>query len=305
MDRRGRQSSLPTSLIPHLYAAPRDSSTRTTLTSHSEDNTDQDTPLVLPPTPYIRPSSSYSFVADNRQLPPVLPANPYRSLEPSHIHRSVASAYGNHYPSSRSTATLLPSLPDLFPRNSFWREDEPGSSSLVHSGLRSIQNRRGSSQPTRVTELPRQDVRDYSSFPSQCAYIFPSGTLLLIGTGRFKAAPHRSPVLPLPPLQYLSPIEPPFAFDTRDAYSYPQVASRSSTPNYFRQVSTPELELASHGSESLSVGVGSEGDDTHKDKRRRADSMDIDDNPKKSSRKTAVACNFCRGALLTINRSPM
>jgi len=32
MDRHSRQSSLPSSLIPHLYSAPRNSSTRTTLT---------------------------------------------------------------------------------------------------------------------------------------------------------------------------------------------------------------------------------------------------------------------------------
>ena len=134
MDRRDRQSSLPSSLIPHLYDAPRDSSTRTTLSSHSEDS-DQggsnisSLPLLPPIPPYIRPSSSNPFIADDRQLPPVLPA--YRSLEPSNPHRSVSPTYSNQtpfFPSSRSSPTsiLLPSLAslsaDIFPRNSSRRD---------------------------------------------------------------------------------------------------------------------------------------------------------------------------------------
>lgn len=122
-----------------------------------------------------------------------------------------------------------------------------------------------------------------------------------------KTAFHDTPISPLPPLQHLSSMEPPLLFDRRDSFSYPQVGSlsisSSSPSNYLRQVSTPELE-PSYGSEPLSVNTGSnEGDDGRKNKRRRAHSMDIDDIPKKTSRKTAVACNFCRGALLTINRS--
>jgi hypothetical protein len=202
MDRRDRQSSLPSSLIPHLYAAPRDSSTRTTLTSHSEDN-DQDgsnissLPLLPPVPPYIRPSSSY---ADDRRLPPVLPANPsYRSLEPSsNSHRSVSPTYNNQslfFPSSRSsTSLLLPSLAslsaDIFPRSSSWREGEAGPSSFIHPDYDS-RRRRGASQPERVISLPttsgygstsrelhRQDTRYYPTFSHQLerVYIFADGT---------------------------------------------------------------------------------------------------------------------------------
>lgn len=44
-----RQSSLPSSLIPHLYSAPRNSSTRTTL------NTDDDQQRFYPDSPYNFP----------------------------------------------------------------------------------------------------------------------------------------------------------------------------------------------------------------------------------------------------------
>lgn len=200
MDRRDRQSSLPSSLIPHLYAAPRDSSTRTTLTSHSEDS-DQGSNIsslpLLPLIPPHRPSSSYLSIPDDRQLPPVLPANPsYRSLEPSsNPHRSVSPTYSNQktlfLPSSRSSPTIiLPSLAslsaDIFPRSS-WREGEAGPSSLIHPGQRDYDSRhlRGESQPARVIsppnafgygstsrELHRQDTGYHPTFSHQCMLYF-------------------------------------------------------------------------------------------------------------------------------------
>ena len=123
-----------------------------------------------------------------------------------------------------------------------------------------------------------------------------------------KTAFHDTPISPLPPLQHLGSIEPPLSFDRRDTFSYPQVGSlsisNSSPSNYLRQVSTPELEPTSYGSEPLPVSAASnEEGDERQNKRRRAHSMDMDDIPKKTSRKTAVACNFCRGVLFTINRS--
>jgi hypothetical protein len=202
MDRRDSQSSLPSSLIPHLYAAPRDSSTRTTLTSHSEhsDYEDSSLPILPPIPPYIRRRSSHTIftgIADNRQLPPpVFPANPSypsRSLEPSlNPHRSVSPTYSNRtllFPSSRSsTSILLPSLaslsPDVFPQNLSWREGEAGPSSLVHPGQRNYDSR-DASQPARVISPPntfgyaptsrephRRDSRYYPTSSHQCVYIF-------------------------------------------------------------------------------------------------------------------------------------
>jgi len=50
-------------------------------------------------------------------------------------------------------------------------------------------------------------------------------------------------------------------------------------------------------SEARSGSNEGEGSESQRGKRRRAESVETDDNAKKSrsSRKTAVACNFCRG----------
>lgn len=194
MDRRDRQSSLPSSLIPHLYAAPRDSSTRTTLTSHSEDG-DQDSsniaslPPLLPVPPYIHRSSYPSIADDSRRLPPVPLVNPiHRSFFSSNSTRSVGSTYSNptlFFPSSLSSHT--PVLPSLASLSESWREGEAGPSSLIHPGQRdydSRQDRRGASQPASVISHPnssgygstsqephRQDTGYYPTFSHQCMYI--------------------------------------------------------------------------------------------------------------------------------------
>ena len=207
MNRRDRQSSLPSSLIPHLVyldsapSAPRDSSTRTTLASHSGDS-DHDgsnissLPLISSIPPHIHPSSSYPSIDDVRHLPPVLPANPnHRSLDSSSFtHRSVSPTYAGSnqqtqfFPSRPSpTSVLLPSLAslsaDIFPRNLSWREGEAGPSSLIH------RRQRGASQPelgissinisgygSTSRELHRQDTRYHPSFSRRCVYIFAHGT---------------------------------------------------------------------------------------------------------------------------------
>lgn len=189
MDRR--PSELPPSLIPHLYAAPRGSSTRTTLTSHSEDSDRDDS--LLPPIPPITRRSS-SPIADDRQLPvpPVPPS--HRSLESSSNPRhSVSSTYSNPpfiYPSSQSSSTsiFLPpfesfSAKNIFPGNSSWREGEAGPSSLIHPSQRDYNTRRAS-QPARVNsppntfgyELHRRHTGYYptGTFSQQSVYIFRS-----------------------------------------------------------------------------------------------------------------------------------
>ena len=111
-----------------------------------------------------------------------------------------------------------------------------------------------------------------------------------------KTASHDTPISPLPPFQHLRSIPAPLSVDRR--FSYPQVSSLSiSESNYSRRVSTPEHE-PSYGSEPVSVSIGSnEEGDGRKNKKARAQSMDTDNVPKRVSRKTAVACNFCRGVL--------
>lgn len=81
--------------------------------------------------------------------------------------------------------------------------------------------------------------------------------------------------------------------------SYPAVGSLSiSAPSTScaREIS-PDVE-SRHRSGSRSAEVGSnDGEGSQKGKKRRAESVETDDNTKKSRnpRKTAVACNFCRG----------
>ncbi|KAF8798963.1 hypothetical protein BYT27DRAFT_7202696 [Phlegmacium glaucopus] len=325
-DRESRQSSLPTSLIPHLYNAPRDSSTRTTLTSHSE-HSEQGRPYPLAPLIVpINRSSSYPFV---RQLPPVLPENIIDRS--SSLRRSTSHAFSNQI-SMSPTSTHLPPLLSTgippSPYDSSWREGEAGPSSLIHPGHRDDtfpQNRHRFNQPARPSihphinygYAPRQDPGYYPSFPS------PSNQ-----SAHYGSANSHTP--PLPPRHSFDSIDPSLRHDVS---FYPQVGSLSisgsSPPSYLRKDKSPEHE-PSYGPESLSVDIGTnegddgrkskkhransmdteylsvdigsnEGDDGHKNKKRRALSMDTDDNPKKSSRKTAVACNFCRGRKLRCN----
>lgn len=102
------------------------------------------------------------------------------------------------------------------------------------------------------------------------------------------------PISPLPPLQHVGSNAPPLMLGRR--FSYPEIGSMSiSDSNYSRQVSTPEIE-PSYGSEPV------EGGDARKNKKQRRAHSLVNDIPKKTSRKTAVACNFCRGVhLLSID----
>ena len=150
-----RQSSLPASLIPHLYNAPRNSPpTSTTLSSHPED--------TLPPSPTI---PQYP----DRQLPPVIPR---------HSHLTNQNPF---FPSTNTLPPLASLSQDNFSRSSSWREGEAGPSSLIHSGF--SQDQRDPTQPARVIsrygstsrEPYRHDPGYYPSFSSnQRVYIFRS-----------------------------------------------------------------------------------------------------------------------------------
>ena len=198
MDERDRPSSLPHSLIPYLCRGPQ-SSTRTTLTSHSEDS-DQDGSNIsphplLPPVQsfYNNHPSSYPSIGDDRQLHPELPANPiHRSLNPSNPQRSVSPTYTNQTfyfssPQSSSNPVRLPPFDsvsaDILPGNS-WGEGEEGPSSEIHPSRRDYYSRRqGARLSARVISHPdafgyvspephRQDAGYYHTFSHQCVYIF-------------------------------------------------------------------------------------------------------------------------------------
>jgi len=95
-------------------------------------------------------------------------------------------------------------------------------------------------------------------------------------------------------------------YEQEDLYPYPAVGSLSiSAPSlsYARERSPDAGSL--HQSDSRSNDVGSnDGDGSPKGKRRRAESPETDDTTKKSrsARKTAIACNFCRGELILLGQ---
>lgn len=108
---------------------------------------------------------------------------------------------------------------------------------------------------------------------------------------------------PLPPL--IPPLdESSFSFDRHDAYSsYPPMGSLSISAPSSAHVTSPESPdiHSTYRSDTRSLDFGSNDEESsHKGKRRRQQSLDTDDNARKSRnpRKTAVACNFCRGTCI-------
>lgn len=98
-----RQSSLPSSLIPHLYSAPRNSSTRTTL------NADDD----------LQPYPSYNF-------PPLVPprtswregeAGPSSLIDPSRAATIYPTRHLDTFGRRHSTLVHDSAFPDLIRRD--------------------------------------------------------------------------------------------------------------------------------------------------------------------------------------------
>ncbi|KDR82807.1 hypothetical protein GALMADRAFT_134361 [Galerina marginata CBS 339.88] len=232
-----RQSSLPSSLIPHLYSAPRNSSTRTTL-----DHT-----------------------LHHRDHHPVSPVFPQLSLYPPQ-----------------------------------WREGEPGPSHL----------RRGASQPpARAPDLfTRHDYQDFQRESERDTYWPPVQHQPSVP---YNIPHHTFQALPPPQHLLIPPNEGPsssFAFDRHDAYTYPPVGSLSiSAPTsahpLLRSPDSPELYYHYRSDSRSAERASTDEADSQRSKRRRAESLEPDDTARKSRnpRKTAVACNFCRGRKLRCN----
>jgi len=98
-----RQSSLPSSLIPHLYSAPRNSSTRTTLDADDD----------------LQPYPSYNF-------PPLLPprtswregeAGPSSLIDPSRAATIYPTRHLDTFGRRNSTFVHDSSYPDLIRRD--------------------------------------------------------------------------------------------------------------------------------------------------------------------------------------------
>jgi len=348
--RQQRKSSLPRSLIPHLFSGPqqpRFSQTRTTL--HTDDLLSA--PYRQPPHP---PQTSFD---DHRpQFPPLdlpsidtrdrrldrrlpdLPSTPlHRVLDPppsslSQYGRPIYSDpifhSGRQTPmsSSRLHAYSLPPLSNADSRQAnrpldAWREGEAGPSSLlrpvsVDEAVFS-RHRRGSNHPLRV--YPRSTSPVFEAVQEQMRHrgedsgrSWPGGFLQLKSkifidysgdyhSVRLPGHPDRSPGNQSPSYEQVH--------ERQDSYSFPAVGSLSISAPSGSYVRGRSSDTGSHRrSEARSIEVGSnDGEGSQRGKRRRAESVETDDNAKKSrnSRKTAVACNFCRGGWSAIDRREM
>ncbi|KAF8903133.1 hypothetical protein CPB84DRAFT_1774940, partial [Gymnopilus junonius] len=132
------------------------------------------------------------------------------------------------------------------------------------------------------------------------------------------AVPYSSSHTLPPPHQLLVPSSDPasssFSFDRHDAYPYhPSEASLDMDPTTPPRIKTPDSPEVYHQSmfyhrpasppSGGEYGPSNDDEDSRKGKRPRAHSLDTDDNARRSrnTRKTAVACNFCRGRKLRCN----
>ncbi|KAF9565742.1 hypothetical protein CPC08DRAFT_815235 [Agrocybe pediades] len=335
---QNRQSSLPSSLIPHLYTAPqqpRDSSTRTTLDREDINPPVSPVfPLYTPPPYSIRPT-------------------PWQEADPGPSSSTrPAPNFADVRPVSPGPPIYPP--PSYSSRNTAWREGEPGPSSLAQPILRRI-----GSYPLRVPEFtsrfdlapePERDYREvidsrqYRDFPEQNyaereyrdfterdyrdlaerdymereyreywpsaqssrAYNIQQASTSSSSSYSFQALP--------PPQSLLNPnTEDPsassFTFDRHDAYTYPPVGSLSisaPTSTRFRTPDSPDIyhPMYRYQSDSRSLDLASnDGDGSQSGKRRRAESLEADNNSgrARNTRKTPVACNFCRGRKLRCN----
>ncbi|KAG6909129.1 hypothetical protein DXG01_001881 [Tephrocybe rancida] len=238
---------------------------------------------------------------------------PYQATHPERMF------YGQHH-------SYLPPLPQESEQlHSSWREGEAGPSSLIHTRYEqgSSRGRRGSSQPVqaakRDTYKHRGDISDDEGYRGEESYsgstrrptqgtsseLAPMGTLFLKWT---RLAGNLYPSWSEP---YQSP-------RSHSLHLGPDMGSRTGAgyPRY------PLTSVdASHGgwsgtggysdhrsgyspssvSEASSDGRPDEEEESYptvqKGKKRRRDS-DVGDDDSRKNRKTAVACNFCRGRKL-------
>ena len=162
--------------------------------------------------------------------------------------------------------------------------------------------------PTRISsDATKIEIRtSLSPIHNVCSPPTNIGTLVLISLSATAYSPNQQSYphfQPLPPL--IPPLdEPSFSFDRHDAYSsYPPMGSLSISAPSSARVTSPESPdiHSTYRSDTRSLDFGSNDEETsHKGKRRRQQSLDTDDNARKSRnpRKTAVACNFCRGTCI-------
>lgn len=348
--RESRQSSLPSSLIPHLYTRPQE-------TADDSDTASFGTILPLPASAVTNEGTASTERASSLTLPPIVPAFSATSTRDESRHSPRYSSYGSTSPAptdhilntraqsppERSdSATIARSLASLSipPRHGYanpiysdpiyhtprpqtfahgpsstyslsvpqdigihrggWREGEAGPSSLVYPPARRRHGRsRGSSQPAeRTLELDLEtgeSIRDNES--------------------RFKRSHRREVEGQHEGIGSTIPLD--FSYGGLSEHFHatsrqvPNLGSGKSSPHLSGGTSTSPYTLQPSESASTSEAspldtAGEAGDyfsTLRRGEKRGRDPDHGEDSSRKNQnpRKTAVACNFCRGRKLRCN----
>ncbi|KAJ7069726.1 hypothetical protein C8F01DRAFT_1363853 [Mycena amicta] len=305
--RMAKESSLPPSLIPHLYDRPQEPQ-RSSPTSSSPgaredvdlsppfDSTRQSAyplpPLVSPPA-FADPLRPFPAFESGAHDPASLhaPAAGSSSIPHGSAHRYRSPVLSDpifrtsgrpQAPSMYPGAHSLPNLPPITPPQAHWREGEAGPSSLAHqypvSSTRQISPGFPLPQPIyrRSTE-----PGGYSSAQSGLPGSY----------DRFRDAP---------PLR--GPSDIPFAEGSQGRVALPPLylpewPTYGSRPG--EQADLPPIHSALHSHSPVSSDArGDEGDRPYGVHRKLPD--DFEENPRRANipKKILVACDFCRGRKL-------
>ncbi|KAG6831922.1 hypothetical protein H0H92_006523 [Tricholoma furcatifolium] len=332
-----KQSSLPSSLIPHLYTGPHQnddspiaaplppslSSIRDPDATHStrHELPPMRTSFAHPPLPSVDASRAQTYsINDSMPGPLAAPHSFYRNVSPSDPHTpGITQSVGTlpppshllsrprydspifsdpHYHTPRSERMYSQPQNPPSPRSqearhfrSSWREGEAGPSSLMHTPHESTGNReRRGSQPERLyrhetysyrgDELDEvyREAESYSSaqHPPRVENPYPSWTEPFGGEVSRSGSELG---LPTP--------------------AYPLTAVTSSqwaAGNEYSSVSDASSDGRRDDETSETYASVQKGQ-----KRRRDSEVDDDSKKTRNTRKTAVACNFCRGRKLRCN----
>jgi hypothetical protein len=370
--RESRQSSLPSSLIPHLYTGPQE-------WTDSSDTTSFGATLPLPASAVAIEGTGSTERASSLTLPPMVPSfsststregsrhspqySSYRSLSPAPterilntrasspaersgsamIARSLASLsiplrqgyvspiYSDpiyHTPRPQtlphglSSTYSLPLPQDIGLHRGNWREGEAGPSSLVYPPARREQGRsRGSSQPAERTleldldlsesfhdgerhlrrghrrEVERRHEGIGSAIPRKSRVYLQNVGISFVFEAEFSYGPWSEHFRATS--RHVSSLgsgrsSPRLGGASRSPYTLPPDGS-ASTSEAHSPSSLPDMA----GEPTPDYEAGDDSSSLLRGKKRRRDSDHEEDNSRKNPnpRKTAVACNFCRGEL--------
>ncbi|GLB38336.1 putative TRAFAC class TrmE-Era-EngA-EngB-Septin- like GTPase superfamily, septin GTPase family protein [Lyophyllum shimeji] len=277
-------------------------------------------PSIRHPSPIDVPASGIVRSMGSLSLPSQVPSQRYASPIYSDPHYHATRPERMFHGSTHNYS--VPVLQEAVHSHTSWREGEAGPSSLVHAPYDRLGGRRGSSQPAQLTrhidtfglrgdvldgDAGRYSDRGRESYPGALGNLGQPGGGSLYSPWPEPFQGHAMHASRLGP--DLTPSQAPGAYNP---YPLTSVGAShggwSGTPVSSGFSDYPPGYSPSSVSDVSSDGrPEDEGDDTYsaaqKGKKRRRDSDVGDDGTKKgrNPRKTAVACNFCRGRKLRCN----